>query len=414
MIKGLTSIVVTAFNNLSYTRLCVESVLRHTKNDYELILVDNGSTDGTKEYFAGLVEQHANIKAVYKETNHGSCARNFGFELAQGEFVAILDNDVEVGEDWLSPLLEPLKDETVGGVGHEGVLLDENFDHRLHTMNLPLHQVNRIKVDLLTGYCCVYRNLFKRIGYFDWGYTPFWNEEADYCLRIKSLGYSLIAQATRVFHYAHKTGFVNTDGVIPQITRNTLYFHEKWMPYKQDILELYRPDTYDAMAKIKSTPFRLEIGCGDHPLPGYLHLDIRPLRHVEFVADAGNLPFDSDSVDEMAAYNILEHIARKEVVPVLKEWLRVLRPGGFIEIFGPNLHGYVKAFVEQKEGWDFDHFETWVYGHEDYEENFHKVGFSVDSLTRILYESEFSRVNSINGPDDQAICIHAFKGGSSQ
>lgn len=410
MIKGFTSIVVVAYNNLHYTRLCVESVLRHTKSKYELILVDNGSSDGTKQYFENLVLEHCHIKAVYKEKNFGSCARNFGFELAEGEFVAILDNDVEVGEDWLTPLLEPFKDETIGAVGHEGVLLDENFDHRLHTINLPLHQVNGIKVDLLTGYCCVYRNLFKRIGYYDWGYSPFWNEEADFSLRIKSLGYTILAKSTRVFHYAHKTGFVHTDGVIQQMTRNTLYFNQKWQPYKQDVLELYRSDFYDGFSKLQTTSFKVEIGAGDHPLPGYLHLDVRPLPHIEFVADAKELPFDDNIVDQLAAYNILEHFARKDVVPVLKEWHRVLRPGGFIEIFGPNLHGYMKAYVEGRDGWDFNRFEIWVYGHEDYEENFHKVGFSVDSLTQLLLESGFATVNSINGPDDEAICVHAFKG----
>ncbi|MFC4765800.1 glycosyltransferase [Effusibacillus consociatus] len=410
MIKGLTSIVVIAFNNLHYTRLCVESVLRHTKSNYELILVDNGCTDGTRNYFEELVQKHPHIKTVFKETNYGSCARNFGFELAEGEFVAILDNDVEVGEDWLTPLLEPFKDETIGGVGHEGVLLDENFGIRVHTVNLPLPQVNGIKVDLLTGYCCVYRNLFKRIGYFDWGYSPFWNEEADFSLRIKSLGYSLLAKATRVLHYAHRTGFINTDGPIPQMTRNTNYFMQKWLPYKEELLELYRSESYDGLNKIKTTPFRLEIGAGDHPLPGYLHLDIRPLPHIEFVADARQLPFGENSVDEIAAYNILEHIPRKEVIPILTEWLRVLRPGGFVEIFGPNLHSYVKAYVERMDGWDFNHFETWVYGHEDYKENFHRVGFSVESLTQILYQSGFTRVHSLNGPDDQATCIRAFKG----
>jgi len=154
---------------------------------------------------------------------------------------------------------------------------------------------------------------------------------------------------------------------------------------------------------------RLEVGAGDHPLPGYEHLDIRPLDHIEYVADARSLPFQDNSVDEIAAYNVIEHFPRREAVPLVREWLRVLRPGSFLEVFGPNLRGYAKAYVEGRPGWDFAHFETWVYGQQDYPENFHMAGFSLESLTAALLQAGFGRVEPISSKDDEVIALRAYK-----
>lgn len=154
---------------------------------------------------------------------------------------------------------------------------------------------------------------------------------------------------------------------------------------------------------------RLEVGAGDHPLPGYEHLDIRPLEHIEYVADARSLPFEDCTVDEIAAYNILEHFPRRETLTVLREWLRVLRPGCFLEVFGPNLHGYAKAYVEGRPGWDFEHFETWVYGLQDYAEDFHMAGFSLEGLTRDLMTAGYGRVEHISAKDDEVIALRAYK-----
>lgn len=156
---------------------------------------------------------------------------------------------------------------------------------------------------------------------------------------------------------------------------------------------------------------RLELGAGEHPLPGYEHLDKRPLDHIEYVADARHLPFDDNTIDEMAAYNLLEHFPRAEVVPVLREWLRALKPGGFLFVYGPNLHGYARAYVEGRPGWDFRRFEMWVYGKQEHPDDFHLVGFSLETLTAALLEAGFARVEPISGPEDEVICLRAYKGG---
>ncbi len=86
---------------------------------------------------------------------------------------------------------------------------------------------------------------------------------------------------------------------------------------------------------------RLNLGCGDKILPGYLNIDIDPHRSgkpPDLICDLHELsPFENDSVDEILAIHVIEHFWRWEVVAVLREWVRVLKPGGQMILECPNL-----------------------------------------------------------------------------
>ena len=71
---------------------------------------------------------------------------------------------------------------------------------------------------------------------------------------------------------------------------------------------------------------KLHIGCGKKYIPGYKHLDVINFDHVDFVCDTRKLTMIEDnSVSEIYACHILEHVERNEVVSVLREWNRVLK-----------------------------------------------------------------------------------------
>lgn len=72
---------------------------------------------------------------------------------------------------------------------------------------------------------------------------------------------------------------------------------------------------------------RLELGSSTHPTEGYIHVDIAPACRPDVVADAACLPFADNSVTELRAVDILEHVSYRNVVDVAKEWGRVLAPG---------------------------------------------------------------------------------------
>lgn len=93
-------------------------------------------------------------------------------------------------------------------------------------------------------------------------------------------------------------------------------------------------------------PLRVEIGAGTHPTPGYVHVDAnRRSRHLEHVARAGRLPFADGTVAEILAVHILEHVHPSRVDATLREWRRVLRPGGFVQIHVPNAATVFPAFL---------------------------------------------------------------------
>jgi SAM-dependent methyltransferase len=94
---------------------------------------------------------------------------------------------------------------------------------------------------------------------------------------------------------------------------------------------------------------KLNLGCGDKILPGYVNVDVEPNRagrSPDVLCDLHDLqPFDSDTADEVLAVHVVEHFWRWEVVDVLKEWVRVLRPGGRMVLECPNLLTACEEFL---------------------------------------------------------------------
>jgi hypothetical protein len=100
-------------------------------------------------------------------------------------------------------------------------------------------------------------------------------------------------------------------------------------------------------------PLRIEIGGGSFPSPGYLHVDAdRKSRHLEYVARGVKLPFADGSIQELLAIHVLEHVHPGSIHRTLKEWRRVLAPGGYAEIHVPDaatiLPAYLAAPTDQK------------------------------------------------------------------
>ena len=101
----LCTIAVTAYNRLQKTKTCVECILKYTDIDYELLLIDNGSNDGTTEYFKMVA--HGRKKIVRITKNIGFCfAWKAAKECFSGKYLVIVSNDVYVTKNWLANLLK--------------------------------------------------------------------------------------------------------------------------------------------------------------------------------------------------------------------------------------------------------------------------------------------------------------------
>jgi len=112
------SIVVVTYNGLIDTVRCVESVMRHTQN-FELILVDNGSKDGTVGYLLNLHTIHPNVKVIFNDKNENfGPANNQGCSVAQGKYLILLNSDTIVSPAWAEKMRECMEsDKEIAMVG---------------------------------------------------------------------------------------------------------------------------------------------------------------------------------------------------------------------------------------------------------------------------------------------------------
>ena len=102
MKNPLISIIVPVYNAERYVSKCIDSIIAQTYTDWELILVDDGSTDSSGKICDEYKQLDSRINVIYKQNGGASSARNKGLDNAQGEFVAFIDSDDYVEADYLS------------------------------------------------------------------------------------------------------------------------------------------------------------------------------------------------------------------------------------------------------------------------------------------------------------------------
>lgn len=102
----LVSVIVPVYNTRPYLRACAESVLRQTRSDLELILIDDGSQDGSAEICAALRDEDPRVRFLPRPHGGASAARNAGLDEAQGEYVFFLDSDDVIHPRLLEALTE--------------------------------------------------------------------------------------------------------------------------------------------------------------------------------------------------------------------------------------------------------------------------------------------------------------------
>jgi GT2 family glycosyltransferase len=225
--KDIVSIIVLCFNQSSYTRQTIDSILKHTRYPYELIVVDNGSSDTTAEYLHQLMphsEYLKGYKPLFNQENRGvASALNQAIRIAEGTFLCHLNNDIIVTDPWLNNIVacarrehgigivgcctNPVKNPHGGFPSLEGCRSYQEVQRtgamvaiRNHGKFEPAHIVH--------GFCMLIdRRVIERIGYFDEGYYPMNGEDIDFCFRTLKAGFRIvIALDAFVFHFYNTTG----------------------------------------------------------------------------------------------------------------------------------------------------------------------------------------------------------------
>jgi len=136
-------------------------------------------------------------------------------------------------------------------------------------------------------------------------------------------------------------------------------------------------------------PYKLNIGCGSDKREGYINIDIREEVKPDLVLniEREKLPFADSSVEEIIAYDVVEHISFRRVEYVIKEFNRVMCFRGKLKIRVPDLERLAKKLLSEE--WDFWQIGYWFYGAQDYPENTHRSGFTLQAITSLLKKHGF-------------------------
>jgi len=132
---------------------------------------------------------------------------------------------------------------------------------------------------------------------------------------------------------------------------------------------------------------KLHLGCGKRYIPGFVHIDAVDFPHIDHVGQIDNLSFvGNDSVDVIYNCHVLEHFKRRDVPRVLKEWYRVLRPGGVLRISVPDFSQLAEVYRQYGK---LDLVVGALFGRQDYLYNIHYNVFDYESLERNLMDAGF-------------------------
>ncbi len=247
--EPLVSIVIPVYNQFDYTYKCLKSILNNSgKVSYEVIIADDNSNDLTMQ----MEERIHNIKKVRNKENLRFLLNcNNAAKYAKGKYVLFLNNDTQVQQNWLEPLVGLMeKDVSVGLVGSKLVYADGwlqeaggiiwkdasawNYGNRKQPEDAEYNYVK--EVDYISGACIMIRKeLWEKIGGFDERFAPAYYEDVDLAFEVRTHGYKVLYQPLSVV--VHFEGVSNgtdiSSGQKSYQAVNQAKFYEKW----KDVLE---------------------------------------------------------------------------------------------------------------------------------------------------------------------------------
>jgi O-antigen biosynthesis protein len=255
---GLTSIIVPCWNALEFTRHCVAALKTNTRGPWELILIDNGSTDGTDIYLRGVQDgATVPVTMISNTTNRGfPAAINQGLKAARGDYLVLLNNDAVVTNGWLGQLiaLAHMEDrsERVDGsgtprpaIGLVGPMSNYAAPPQL-VENVPYHDLRAMHdfarkwrddhrgkwftARKLSGFCLLMKRVvYETIGGLDERFGVGFFDDDDLAERARRAGFELaVAHDLFIHHFGSRTFKGNEVDAQKLLDENARRFADKW------------------------------------------------------------------------------------------------------------------------------------------------------------------------------------------
>lgn len=326
----LASVIVLTWNGLNFIKACLDSVLAQTYPEFEVIVVDNASTDGSDKLVA---EKFPQVRLICNERNLGfSGGCNVGLKAARGDILVLLNQDTQVRPDWLHALNESLGDSHIGVVGckifypdgetlqHAGGWIEWPLGLAHHygqdEKNAPAWDIPRA-VEYVTGAAIAFRReVMERIGLLDEGFWPGYFEDADFCLRARAAGYEIWYNPNAVLQHKESSSLTDQRLLSQAYQRGRLRFILKHTSPRRFLAEFvpaeaaYQPP---AIHGNESNGLRL--------------------AYMETISGAIDLLYQHWQADEPMIYEIVTALQRLHHQAWLEDWKRT---EDFIATIGPK------------------------------------------------------------------------------
>lgn len=364
------SVIILSYNAAAEIKVCLESLKDSVPESYEIIVIDNGSDDGTAEY----LKVQNGIKLICNDVNIGYPAGyNRGIQAANAQNdIMLLHNDAIVMPNSLFWLRMGLYEaENVAGTGsisnfaqnyqQIGEVYESPEDYLKYGIlhNIPMERPYERKLRLTGLALMLKREILEKIGMFDECFSPGNCEEDDLCYRMIDAGYQLLlCRNSFVYHFGTESLLKKMGDASHLMEISAEKFKKKWgfdfryYTYeRRNLTELMKADT---TADIKI----LEVGCGMGATLGYLqsrypNAEVYGIELIEDVAVlarkylpniiCGNieqmeLPYHTEYFDYIIFADVLEHLHDPE--KILKKVKNYVKPNGFILASIPNVMHY--------------------------------------------------------------------------
>ena len=230
------SVVIPTYNRLDTLAHVIPTLLAQSlpESDFELLICDSNSTDGTAEYLAGVHAEHPNVRHLPGAYTGRAMARNAGIKAATGEVVLFNDSDILASPDLLEQHLRHHRAaRDVAVVGWEVQVKDledyaykrEHFDERGH-----LHPPSRKKLSwlyFLTGNASVRREDLLRVGSFDESFTGYGHEDLELGYRLEQAGITILYEPLAVNYHCQDVPHDDQKEKMKLAGRSTVRFYRK-------------------------------------------------------------------------------------------------------------------------------------------------------------------------------------------
>jgi len=258
--KNKTSIIIPIYNAYNETKACIESVIKYTTTPYELLLIDDCSTDERIRELLSKFENIPNINIIYNKTNQGFVNNiNLGFEKTSDD-VIILNSDTEVTPKWLQKLkIAAYSNEKIATVtplsNNAGAfsvpIVDEDNELQpglgvIGTSNIieKISKKDKLYVPTGNGFCMyIKRDAIYSVGFFDQIFGMGYCEENDFCMRLLNKGWLHVIDPSTYIYHKHNVSFSSLKDELYEKNREIL--EEKYPDYSLKLLDMLR--SYDLM-----------------------------------------------------------------------------------------------------------------------------------------------------------------------